>query len=151
MKTIGVLGGLGPQTTMDFEARLHAVAQRLIPQLANRGYPPMIVYYLRCPPFVMGADFRPVLPLQPGPQLIEAARRLGPLVDTLLITANGLPAPQGKCRAGTLPPQRRKGLPGRAASLRHCGQLDCGSGRPTVADQQHPATVGRFVCRRAGA
>ena len=77
MKTIGVLGGLGPQATIDFEARWHAAAQRLIPQLANRGYPPMIVYYLRCPPFVMGVDFRPVLPLQPEPQLIEAARRFG--------------------------------------------------------------------------
>ena len=30
MKTIGVLGGLGPQATMDFEARVHRVAQRLI-------------------------------------------------------------------------------------------------------------------------
>jgi len=30
MKTIGVLGGLGPQATMDFEARLHAVSQQLI-------------------------------------------------------------------------------------------------------------------------
>ena len=35
MKTIGVPGGLGPQATMDFEARVHAAAQRLIPQLAN--------------------------------------------------------------------------------------------------------------------
>ena len=37
MKTIGVLGGLGPQATMDFKARLHAAAQRLIPQLANHA------------------------------------------------------------------------------------------------------------------
>src|SRR5262245_37131924 len=28
MKTIGVLGGLGPQATMDFEARIHRMAQR---------------------------------------------------------------------------------------------------------------------------
>ena len=69
----------------------------------------MIVYYLRCSPSVTGVDFRPVLPLQPGPQLIGAARRLGPLVDTLVITANGSPAPQGKCRPGTLRPLRRKG------------------------------------------
>jgi hypothetical protein len=35
MKTIGVPGGLGPQATLDFEARVHAAAQRLIPQLAK--------------------------------------------------------------------------------------------------------------------
>ena len=29
MKTIGVLGGLGPQATMDFEARAHRAARRL--------------------------------------------------------------------------------------------------------------------------
>jgi aspartate racemase len=81
---------------MDFEARVDVAAQRLIPQLANRGYPPMIVYYLRCPHFVMGADFRPVLPLQPEPQLIEVARRLGPLVDFLVITANGPHVFQGQ-------------------------------------------------------
>ncbi len=45
MKTIGVLGGLGPQATMDFEARVHRAAQKLIPQLKNAGYPPMLVYY----------------------------------------------------------------------------------------------------------
>ena len=53
MKTIGVLGGLGPQATMDFEARVHAAAQRLIPQIANTGYPPMIVTYLRCAPMIL--------------------------------------------------------------------------------------------------
>ena len=47
MKTIGVLGGLGPQATMDFEARVHAVSRRLIPGRGNGGYPPMVVYYHR--------------------------------------------------------------------------------------------------------
>ena len=45
MQTIGVLGGLGPQATMDFERRVHAVAQRLIAPHLNSGYPPMVVYY----------------------------------------------------------------------------------------------------------
>jgi aspartate/glutamate racemase len=44
MKTIGVLGGLGPQATMDFEVRLHAVSQQLIAPNASTGYPPMLVY-----------------------------------------------------------------------------------------------------------
>jgi aspartate/glutamate racemase len=30
MKTMGVVGGLGPQATMDFEARVHQVAQGLM-------------------------------------------------------------------------------------------------------------------------
>jgi aspartate racemase len=89
MKTIGVLGGLGPQATMDFEARVHTVAQRLIPQIANTGYPPMIVYYLRCAPIILAPDYRPILPPQPEPRLLGAARQLGPLVDFLVITANG--------------------------------------------------------------
>jgi aspartate racemase len=64
MQTIGVLGGLGPQATMDFEARVHQVAQRLIPPRGNSGYPPMVVYYHRRPPFVMSAGgTRPALPL----------------------------------------------------------------------------------------
>jgi hypothetical protein len=50
VKTIGVLGGFGPQTTMDFEARVHRVAQRLIPPHWNAGYPPMVVYYCRTLP-----------------------------------------------------------------------------------------------------
>ena len=96
MKTIGVLGGLGPQATMDFEARVHAAAQRLIPQIANTGYPPMIVTYLRCAPMILGPDYRPILPLQPEPRLLDAARRLGPLVDFLVITANGPHVFQGQ-------------------------------------------------------
>ena len=51
MKTIGVLGGLGPQATMDFEERIHTVSQQLIPQHGNSGYPPMVVYYYRHPLF----------------------------------------------------------------------------------------------------
>ena len=50
MMTIGVLGGLGPQATMDFEARVHRVAQELIAPNVNSGYPPMVVYYYRFVP-----------------------------------------------------------------------------------------------------
>ena len=90
MKTIGVLGGLGPQATMDFEVRLHAVAQRLIPQQGNSGHPPLIVYYHRRAPFVMQDERTPVLPLQPDPGLFEAAQWLGARTDFLVITANSL-------------------------------------------------------------
>jgi len=88
MKTIGVLGGLGPQATMDFEARVHRVAQRMIPPFANTGYPPMVVLYHRRPPVLLGEDLKPRLPLIPDPGLLEAARVLGGICDFLVITSN---------------------------------------------------------------
>jgi aspartate racemase len=89
MRTIGVLGGLGPQATIDFEEHIHRVSQRLIPQKANFGYPPMVVFYLRHPPVIVGEDLKPLPPLRPDPRLLEAARQLGQLADLLVITANG--------------------------------------------------------------
>src|SRR5262249_50502440 len=63
LKTIGILGGLGPQATLDLEARIHHVAGRLIPPDGNSGYPPMVVFYHRRPPFVMSPDGTgPVIP-----------------------------------------------------------------------------------------
>src|SRR5207248_3292900 len=70
VKTIGVLGGMGPQATMDFEARLHAVAQHLIPQRANNGYPPMVVYYHRSAPVIADAAGHPIPPLRPDPRFL---------------------------------------------------------------------------------
>lgn len=90
MKTIGVLGGLGPQATIDFEQRVHCVAQKLIPQQGNTGYPPMVVTYVRRPPVLMDAAGHPLIPFQPEPTLLEAARRLGQLADFLVITSNGV-------------------------------------------------------------
>jgi aspartate racemase len=89
MKTIGVLGGLGPQATMDFEVRVHEVSQRLIPQAGNSGYPPMVVYYHRHPPVVTDEHFKPVFPIQPEPHFGEAVRKLGKMADFIVITANG--------------------------------------------------------------
>jgi aspartate racemase len=89
VKTIGVLGGFGPQATMDFEARVHRVAQRLLPPKWNAGHPPMVVYYCRHPPFLVDDDGTPRSPLRPDPRLLEAARRLGGLADFLVIPSNG--------------------------------------------------------------
>jgi aspartate racemase len=89
MKTIGVLGGLGPQATMDFEARVHRVAQRLIPANQNRGYPTMVVYYCRHPPVLLTDEGKPQMPIRADPRLLEAARRLGSLSDFLVIPSNG--------------------------------------------------------------
>jgi aspartate racemase len=88
VKTIGILGGLGPQATMDFEARLHRAAQRLIPQRQGTGYPPLVVYYHRHPPVLVTDEGLPRLPIQCDPRLLDAARRLGTLVDFLVITSN---------------------------------------------------------------
>lgn len=89
MKTIGVLGGLGPQATMDFERRVHEVSQRLIPQSGNGGYPPMVVMYMRDAPVLLRNDGSPILPIQPNPRLLDFARTLGALADFLVLTANG--------------------------------------------------------------
>jgi aspartate racemase len=90
MKIIGVLGGLGPQATMDFEARIHTVSQQLIPPEVNPSYPPMVVYYYRHTPFLMRGEGMPVLPLQPDPRLLEAVKKLGACADFLVITSNGV-------------------------------------------------------------
>lgn len=89
MKAIGVLGGLGPQATMDFEARVHAVSQRLIPAHGNKGYPPLVVYYHRWPPVVMTDEGALLQPLRPDPRLLDAARRVGAWADFLVIASNG--------------------------------------------------------------
>jgi aspartate racemase len=79
MKTIGVLGGIGPQATMDFEARVHVVAQQLVPQEANSGYPPMVVYYHRRAPVLVEPDgYSPVVPIQPDPTFLTPCSALGP-------------------------------------------------------------------------
>ena len=90
MKTIGVLGGLGPQATMDFESRVHRAAQRLIPPRGTGGYPPMLVYYYRFVPFVATEEGSPELPLRPDPRLVDAAARIGSIVDFIVITSNFL-------------------------------------------------------------
>lgn len=90
MQTIGVLGGLGPQATMDFEQRVHRIAQRLLPQAGNGGYPPLLVYYHRHPPVVTADGRKPVVPLQLDPRLENAARLLGSTADFLVIISNGM-------------------------------------------------------------
>lgn len=88
MKTIGVLGGLGPQATMDFETRIHRVSQQIIPQRWGGGYPPMVVYYHRYPPTAVNDNGSLQLPLRAHPLLQDAAARLGQWVDFLVITSN---------------------------------------------------------------
>lgn len=90
MKTIGVLGGLGPQATMEFEQHVHRAAQRMLPAQDNRGYPPMVVWYFREPPVVTDGSWRPQLPIRTNPKLLEAAAQLGRVADFLVITSNGV-------------------------------------------------------------
>ena len=56
MKAIGILGGLGPQATIDLELRLHKAAQQTIPQEKNSGYPPMVVQYYRHAPVLLADE-----------------------------------------------------------------------------------------------
>jgi len=88
LPTIGILGGIGPQATMDLEARIHRVAQRLVPQHLNTGYPPLVTVYLRHPPVLVGSDGTPRTPLAIDPRVLAAARRLGAWADFLVIPSN---------------------------------------------------------------
>lgn len=90
MKTIGILGGFGPQATMDFEKRLHEAAQRMIEPSMNESYPTMIVFYHRHPPVVLNADNTPVIPFKADPRLLASAKRIGSMADFLLIPSNGV-------------------------------------------------------------
>lgn len=87
MRTIGILGGIGPQATMDFEARIHRVAQELLPAKYNEGYPPVVSVYLRHAP-VLVKDGRPSDPLTLDPRMLDAARRLGAWADLIAIPSN---------------------------------------------------------------
>jgi aspartate racemase len=88
MRRIGVLGGISPQATMDFEARVHRICQRVVPQHFNAGYPPMVVWYHRRLPVRMGDDGRPIVPMLVDSELVEAAAWLGKSVDFLVIPCN---------------------------------------------------------------
>jgi aspartate racemase len=96
VKRIGVLGGISAQATMDFETRVHRVAQRLVPQDWNAGYPPMVVWYHRRLPVRVDDGGRPIVPMEIDPQLIDAAAWLGRGSDFLVVPCNaahvGLPA-----------------------------------------------------------
>ena len=100
MKTIGVLGGIGPQATMDFEARVHRESQRRIPPRMGCGYPPMFVHYHRRPPFVLNDDGLARMPIEPDPDLLRAASRLGAVADFLVITSNGRAPDPGRGSSG---------------------------------------------------
>jgi aspartate racemase len=88
VKTVGVLGGLGPQATMEFESLVHGVAQRLIRPHVNSGYPPMLVGYFRGVPFIADAAGVPEPPLRPSSALLSLAADLGRVSDFLVVTSN---------------------------------------------------------------
>jgi aspartate racemase len=90
MKTIGVIGGMGPQATVDLEMRIHKVAQQVLPPLQNGGYPPMVVEYYRHPPILMNGNNAPVFPLQVDPRLLSVAKKLGAMADFLVMPTNGV-------------------------------------------------------------
>jgi aspartate racemase len=91
MKTIGILGGLGPQATIDFEQRFHRAAQRLASSQSDVAYPPLVSWFFRELPVLLPADGSTPAELPPvNPRLLEAARALGGHVDFLAIPSNGV-------------------------------------------------------------
>ena len=88
MKRIGVLGGVSAQATMDFEARVHRVCQRIVPQDWNHGYPPMVVWYHRRLPIRLDGAGAPIVPMEIDPDLVDAAGWIGKGVDFLVVPCN---------------------------------------------------------------
>ena len=88
MQRIGVLGGISPQATMDFEIQVHRVCQRLVRQDWNRGYPRMVVWYHRELPIQVDDRGQPVVPRQIDPGLLEGAAWLGKVADFLVMPCN---------------------------------------------------------------
>jgi aspartate racemase len=88
MRTIGVLGGIGPQATIDFESRLHTAAQAILPPHVNEGYPPMVTVYLRHAPVLVTERGTPSDPLTLDPRVLDAAERLGQWADLLVCPSN---------------------------------------------------------------
>jgi hypothetical protein len=84
MKTIGLLGGIGPLATMDIERRLHRVAQQRIPPHFNSGYPPLVVWYCRHAPILVDETGQAIKPITPDPRLLDVAAKLVPLCDFLI-------------------------------------------------------------------
>ncbi len=70
LKTIGVLGGLGPQATIDFYSKVLSYCQARIKAHANKGYPEMIIYNCNFPPF--SEKDKSIV----NPKLINAAKSL---------------------------------------------------------------------------
>jgi aspartate racemase len=75
---------------MDFESRVHRVAQKRIPADGNAGYPPMIVFYYRHAPFVASESGAPAQPLRPDARLLSAAADVGRAADLMVVTSNFL-------------------------------------------------------------
>ena len=88
MKTIGIIGGLGPQATLDMLERIQKVCNRLIPQSANSGYPPIYVGFCREAPMAIKPDGSVHDPLVPSDELLMVADEIGHLTDFLIIASN---------------------------------------------------------------
>ena len=73
---------------MDFEQKLHTVAQDLIPQHDNEGYPKIVTYFFRKPPMKLDAEGKPLMPLEANPELLVAAKELSGICDFLTIPSN---------------------------------------------------------------
>ena len=80
VKTIGVLGGLGPQATMDsLKPASTAWHSALIPLNKNGGYPPMVVYYYRHPPGLPDGRGQATIPLPARPPPARSCEAMGNL------------------------------------------------------------------------
>lgn len=88
MKTIGVIGGLGPQATLDVLRRIQKVCQERIRQEANSGYLPLYVGFCREAPMMLTPDGLVQEPLAPSAELLDVARKIGAIADAVIMASN---------------------------------------------------------------
>src|SRR3989344_581219 len=88
-KTIGIMGGMGPQATLDIVARMQEYSAHLVPQFGNRGYPPMVIRMINESNVLLTPDGTAVIePVKPAAELIEMAKFIGLNADVLIMTAH---------------------------------------------------------------
>ena len=73
---------------MDFERMVHLAAQKVLPQHANEGYPPLVTVYMRHAPVQVGDDGKPTAPLTLDGRVLDAAQKLGAWADLIAIPSN---------------------------------------------------------------
>jgi len=83
-KTVGVVGGFGPYSTLDFERMMFEYCSEKFPGMrANEGYPPMVTYNCNFIPFIIAGDSKKL-----NPQLFDVMRTLQIKANFIVIPSN---------------------------------------------------------------
>lgn len=88
MKNVGVLGGMGPQATLDFLQEMHKYAQEKIPQSFHLGYPPTEVIFFPYSSILLNKNGTLPKKFYPDPRLISTVYNLSRNVDFIVMPCN---------------------------------------------------------------